>query len=145
MQPWEILDRAQAPDGQESILSRRGHEYLIRVGGWDLMSSRDDDSARALATVGCGALPRRAGLRVLIGGLGMGYSLAAALAAVPEDAEVELAELIPAVVEWNRGPLQDLAGAPLRDPRTRVHVGDVASLIAKAPPATWDAILLDVD
>jgi spermidine synthase len=108
------------------------------------MSSRDDVSARALTKIGCAALPRRAGLRVLIGGLGMGYSLAEACAVLPADAEIEIAELIPAVVEWNRGPLAELAGRPLDDPRVRVHEADVAALIEGAH-ARWDAILLDVD
>ncbi|HGG56607.1 MAG TPA: hypothetical protein ENK31_02295, partial [Nannocystis exedens] len=105
MRPWQTLAEATAPDGQRLLLRRRGHEYLIVVGGWDLMSSRDDSSARALATVGCGALRKGPGLRVLIGGLGMGYSLAAACEILPADAEIEVAELVPAVVEWNRGSL----------------------------------------
>lgn len=147
MIPWEVLAESTAPDGQAMTLSRRGHEYLIRVGGWDLMSSRDDVSARALASIGCAALEPRHGrpLRVLVGGLGMGYSVAAALEAVPADAEVEVAELVPAVIEWNRGPLASLAGAPLADPRARVLEGDVAEIIAAAEPGRWDAILLDVD
>lgn len=147
MKPWQILAEAEAPDGEALVLSRRGHEFLIRAGGHDLMSSRDDLSARALAEIGCSALAE-AGLpatpRVLIGGLGMGFSLAAALERLPANATVEVAELVPAVVEWNRGPLAELAGAPLDDPRTRVLVGDVAELIAAAR-ARWDAVLLDVD
>jgi spermidine synthase len=144
MRPWETLAEAVAPDGQSLVLRRRGDEYLIRVGGWDLMSSRDDSSARALATVGCGALGRRSGLHVLIGGLGMGYSLAAACELLPDDAVIEVAELVPAVLEWNRGPLADLAGRPLDDPRVRVHLGDVGERIADAR-GELDAILLDVD
>ncbi len=162
MLPWQTIAEAEAPDGQRMVLSRRGQEFLIRVGGWDLMSSRDDTTARALASVGCevlGAHRRALGmgapgrpLRVLIGGLGMGFSVAAAidaLTAQPELAaqgfEIEVAELTSAVVTWNEGPLAALAGAPLRDPRVRVHVGDVAEHIAAAAPGTWDAILLDVD
>jgi spermidine synthase len=144
MRPWEILAEAEAPDRAKLVLSRRGDEYLIRAGGFDLMSSRDDQSARALASVGCASLRARAGLRVLIGGLGMGYSLAEALAQLPADAEVEVAELVAAVVEWNRGPLAELAGRPLEDPRVRVHVGDVAARI-RGQRAALDAILLDVD
>jgi spermidine synthase len=142
--PWQTLDEAEAPDGQRLQLRQRGQEFLIRAGGYDLMSSRDDASARALATVGCTPLLGRAGLRVLIGGLGMGYSLAAACELLPADAEIEIAELVAAVVEWNRGPLADLAGRPLDDPRVRVHQADVVELIGKAH-ATYDAILLDVD
>lgn len=144
MRPWETLANAVAPDGQALVLSRRGREYLIRAGGYDLMSSRDDSSARALAEIGCAALARRPGMRVLIGGLGMGYSLAAALEQLPEDAQVEVAELVPAVVDWNRGLLADLAGRPLDDPRTRVFVGDVAARI-RDQRSVYDAILLDVD
>lgn len=152
MQPWTTLATARTPDGQAIVLTRRGHEFLIRVGGWDLMSSRDDISARALATIGCGAIERRSGppLRVLVGGLGMGFSVAAAIAALddrahPSGFEVEVAELAPAVVEWNRGPLADVAGRPLEDARVRVHEGDVVARIATSEPGHWDAILLDVD
>jgi spermidine synthase len=141
---WQTLARAEAPDGQPMLLRARGHEYLISVGGLDLMSSRDDSSARALATIGCRSLLDRSGLRVLIGGLGMGYSLAAACELLPSDAHIEVAELTAAVVEWNRGPLAELAGRPLDDPRVHVHVGDVAARINDAS-AHYDAILLDVD
>jgi spermidine synthase len=143
---WQTLAEAEAPDGQRLQLRRRGQEFLIRAGGFDLMSSRDDVSARALATIGCAALldRDRQGRRVLIGGLGMGFSLAAACEALPSDAEIEIAELVAAVVEWNRGPLAELAGRPLDDPRVRVHQVDVVQLIEQAP-ARYDAILLDVD
>jgi spermidine synthase len=144
MRPWETLAEASAPDGQPLLLRRRGHEYLIVAGGYDLMSSRDDTTARALATVGCGALGRRSGAHVLIGGLGMGYSLAAACAELPSDAVIEVAELVPAVIEWNQGPLAELAGRPLDDPRVRIYRGDVAQRIEEAKDEL-DAILLDVD
>ena len=144
MRPWETLAQADAPDGQPLQLTRRGHEYLIRAGGYDLMSSRDDTTARALATIGCAALGKRAAPRVLIGGLGMGYSLAAACEVLPADAEIEVAELVPAVVEWNRSFLADLAGRPLEDPRVSVHGGDVAARIEQVRDH-FDAILLDVD
>lgn len=144
MLPWQQLASATAPDGQPLTLSRRGHEYLIRVGGWDLMSSRDDTSARALTELGCRGLETRAGIHVLIGGLGMGFSVAPAVERLASDAVIDVAELVPAVVEWNRGPLAELAANPLADPRVHVHVGDVAALIRGAE-ARWDAILLDVD
>jgi spermidine synthase len=147
MLPWQTLAEAEAPDGQRLQLRQRGQEFLIRAGGYDLMSSRDDGSARALATIGCAPLLGRTGMRVLIGGLGMGYSLAAACEALPADAEIELAELVAAVIEWNRGPLAELTGLavhPLDDPRVRVHQVDVAGLIEQAH-AAYDAILLDVD
>jgi spermidine synthase len=144
MRPWETLAEADAPDGKRLELRRRGHEYLIRAGGWDLMSSRDDSSARALATIGCSALAQRPGVRVLIGGLGMGYSLAAACELLARDAEIEVAELVPAIIEWNQGPIATLAGHPLADPRVRLYVGDVATRIEQARDH-FDAILLDVD
>jgi spermidine synthase len=147
MLPWQTLAEAEAPDGQRLQLRQRGQEFLIRAGGYDLMSSRDDGSARALATIGCAPLLGRTGMRVLIGGLGMGYSLAAACEALPADAEIELAELVAAVIEWNRGPLAELTGLavhPLDDPRVRVHQVDVVGLIEQAH-AAYDAILLDVD
>jgi spermidine synthase len=144
MLPWQTLAEAEAPDGQRLQLRQRGQEFLIRAGGFDLMSSRDDASARALATIGCAPLLGRAGLRVLIGGLGMGYSLAAACELLPADAKIEIAELVAAVVDWNRGPLAELAGRPLDDPRVRLHQADVAGLIEQAH-ADYDAILLDVD
>jgi len=143
MQPWETLAEADAPDGQRLVLRRRGEEYLIVAGGFDLMSSRDDTTARALAEIGCEGM-KRPGLRVLIGGLGMGYSLAAACDVLPGDAVIEVAELVPAVVEWNRGPLAPLAGRPLEDPRVKVYMGDVADRIEGAKDE-FDAILLDVD
>jgi spermidine synthase len=141
---WQTLAEAEAPDGQRLQLRRRGHEFLIRAGGYDLMSSRDDISARALSTIGCAGLAGRSGTRVLIGGLGMGYSLATACELLPSDAEIEIAELVAAVIEWNRGPLAELAGRPLDDPRVRVQQVDVAQLIERAH-AAYDAILLDVD
>lgn len=144
MRPWETLAQADAPDGQRLVLTRRGHEYLIKVGGWDLMSSRDDTTARALSSLGCAAIDGRRAPRVLIGGLGMGYTLAAACEALPEDAQIEVAELVPAVVEWNRSHLAELAGRPLEDPRVSVYQGDVAKRIAGVRDH-YDAILLDVD
>jgi len=143
MRPWETLAKAVAPDGSPIELRRRGHELLIRADGYDLMSSEDDDSSLALATVALRALGRPA-TRVLVGGLGMGFTLRAALDGVGADAVVEVAELIPAVAEWNRGPIAPVANAPLEDPRAELHVGDVAKRI-KAAEGHYDAILLDVD
>lgn len=142
MLPWRELDRATAPDGAAISLHQRGHEFLIRAGGHDLMSSHDDVSSRALARLGCDALRSRATPRVLVGGLGMGFTLRAALDAVGPQAIVEVAELVDHVVQWNQGPLAALAGRPLDDPRTRVFIGDVRDAIRKG---SWDAVLLDVD
>ncbi len=143
MLPWETLDSATAPDGETLDLRRRGSEFLIRAGGYDLMSSDDDGSSKALASLGIGALGRPA-MRVLVGGLGMGFTLREALEQVGPGATVEVAELVEAVVAWNRGPLADVAGRPLEDPRAAVFAGDVGRRIRK-PPQPFDAILLDVD
>ena len=143
MLPWETLDTATAPDGEPLDLRRRGHEFLIRAGGYDLMSSEDDGSSKALASLGLAALGRPA-RHVLVGGLGMGFTLREALDHVGPDATVEVAELVEAVVGWNRGPLADVAGRPLEDPRTRVFQGDVGARI-RHPPQRFYVILLDVD
>lgn len=143
MKPWETLDTATAPDGEPLDLRRRGHEFLIRAGGYDLMSSEDDGSSKALSLLGIGALGRPAN-RVLVGGLGMGFTLREALDRVGPESTVEVAELVEAVVRWNEGPLADVAGRPLDDPRARVFQGDVGARI-RNPPQPFDAILLDVD
>ena len=144
MQPWEKLATAQAPDKTLLELRRRGHEYLILAGGHDLMSSEDDVSSKALAELGCAHIDRARRARVLVGGLGMGYTLRAALDHTGPSAAVEVAELVPAVAEWNRGPLASLADHPLDDPRTSLHLGDVGARI-RAARSHYDAILLDVD
>lgn len=143
MLPWEVLANSIAPDGEKLELRRRGRDYVIRAGGHELMSNEDESSSRALSDLGCKHLPER-DARVLVGGLGMGYTLRAALDLLPKGGTVEIAELVPAVVEWNRGVLGDLAGRPLDDPRTVLHVGDVRVRIRKQKNA-YDAILLDVD
>ncbi|MBZ5527386.1 MAG: spermidine synthase [Acidobacteriia bacterium] len=125
-------------------LTRRGNEYIILAGGKSLMSSRMHGSEEALATLACSRLRTHEEPRVLIGGLGMGFTLRATLDLLPPDAEVVVAELLPAVVEWNRGPLGPLANHPLKDKRARVEIGDVAVKL-RSSPARFDAILLDVD
>lgn len=146
MTPWILLDTARIPGRTpgELRLYRRGGEFSIKAGHCELMSSRVHGSEDALAALGCGRLSGRARPRVLIGGLGMGYTLAAALAQLGAAAEVVVAELVPAVVAWNRGPLADLAGRPLDDPRVQVREQDVG-LVMRAERAGFDAILLDVD
>ena len=141
MKPWVELGRAPAPGGGTLILRRRDREHVIVVDGELLMSSRQHGSEEALARIGCAGMGPAP--RVLVGGLGMGFTLRAALDLLPADGAVTVAELVPAVVEWNRGELADLAGRPLDDPRARVHVGDVAEVIGAA--RGLDAILLDVD
>jgi len=141
--PWERLDDATAPDGVRLELRRRGEELLILAGGYDLMSSEDEATSRALADLTLDGLGSSSA-RVLVGGLGMGFTLRAALDRVGAGGCVEIAELVPAVVEWNRGPLAELAARPLEDPRTTLVVGDVAETIRNAE-GRYDAILLDVD
>jgi len=145
MQPWERIAETTASDGTSIALRRRGQEYLIVAGGRDLMSSEDEDSARALGVLGRAAL--RTGsraARILIGGLGMGYTARAALDASTARDRIDVVELVPAVVEWNETVLADLAGSPLSDARTTVVVADVRAHIRAAPNA-YDAVLLDVD
>jgi len=144
VKPWERTDCAVAPGGSDLVLWRRGPEYVIRVDGQDLMGSGSHASEEQLAVHGCAHLAGVPGARVLVGGLGMGYTLRAALDGLDPAAEVDVAEFSPAVVRWNRGPLAPLAGAPLEDGRVRVFEEDVAQLAARAP-AAYDAILLDVD
>lgn len=145
MTPWKLLDSTPVPGGGELQLYRRGDEFSIKLkGGGELMSSRVHGSEVALAELACGGLAERSHPRMLIGGLGMGFTLAAALGQLDAGAEVMVAELVPAVVEWNRGPLGEHAGRPLDDPRATVRVGDVADIL-KVERQAWDAILLDVD
>lgn len=146
MQRWERLDVADVPDGDDRLeLWRRGDEFSIRLQrGGELMNSRAFGSERALAAEGLDGIDAATTACVLIGGLGLGHTLAAALAGLGPQATVEVAELSAAVIAWNRGPLAHLAGAPLNDGRAVVHNGDVGARIA-ATPGRWDAILLDVD
>ena len=143
MIPWTLLDSAQVPgDGGEMRLYQRGSEYSIRVGSYELMNNRVHASEDALASMVCSRLGDRDGARVLVGGLGMGFTLARVLR--ESRAEVVVAELVPAVVQWNRGPLGAFAGNPLSDPRVTVCEGDVGAVI-RAETNAFDAILLDVD
>ncbi len=145
MIPWQHLDTAQVPgDGEPLRLMRRGTEYSIMTGGIELMNSRLSGSEEAMATLAFERIGARPKARVLIGGLGMGFTLRAALAAFGPGAEIVVAELVPGVIAWARGPLGELHGDSLSDPRTRIQEGDVGALIG-AQDAAWDAILLDVD
>jgi spermidine synthase len=145
MTPWELLDSSNVVGEAEKLtLSRRGDEYSIKTGYSELMNSRMHGSEDALAALGCKCLKNKSKARVLIGGLGMGFTLAEALKHVADDAEVVVAELVPAVIQWNQTHLSHLAGYPLKDKRVRVHQGDVGNLI-RAEKGGFDAILLDVD
>jgi spermidine synthase len=144
MKRWELLGQTSTPDGSDMRLSKQDDEYVIWVNGRTLISSRMHGSEEALATVACRHLRAAEQPRVLVGGLGMGFTLAATLALVPPDAIVTVAELVPAVVEWNRGPLGECAGYPLHDRRVRVAAGDVG-FVLRGNTNHFDAILLDVD
>lgn len=144
MKPFELLSQTLAPDGTVIKLVRRDDEYIMLAGGKPLMSSRSHGSEQALATIACRQLRSIPHSSVLIGGLGMGFTLRTALDALRPDAEVVVVELVPAVVEWNRGPLGPLAGNPLADPRVRIAVTDVGEMLRESR-SRFDAVLLDVD
>jgi len=146
MRHWTQLGEAPIPGSDKSLLLYRGKDdFSIKIsGGMELMSTRKHASEDALGSLPCKRLKQTDTARVLIGGLGMGFTLAAVLKEVGKRAEVTVAELIPEVVEWNRGPLGDFSGRPLDDPRTHVHVGDVAKLL-RTSHNCYDIIALDVD
>ena len=133
VKPWELLGETRTPKGETMALTRHGNEYVILVGGRTLMSSRMHGSEEALATFGCAHARTLEAPCCLVGGLGMGFTLRAALDLLPPDARVVVAELVPALVDWNRGPLGTLAGRPLGDRRVAVEVGDVADDTARQP------------
>lgn len=142
MKPWEILGTATTPDGSHFELQCRDGTFVIRTDGYDLMTSYSHGSEDAMMSLAC---PRtRSDACILVGGLGMGYTLAATLDLLPPGGKVVVAELVPEVVEWNRGPLGPLTGHPMDDPRTCLVVGDVADVIRDSE-SRFDAILLDVD
>ena len=144
MNPWELLGRASTPAGDEMTLMLRSGEYVILASGKALMSSRMHGSEEALAALGCAEARLQRAPTVLVGGLGMGFTLRATLDLLPLAASVVVAELVPGVVEWNRGPLGPLAHHPLRDPRVRVEVDDVNAVL-RASRGRFDAVLLDID
>ena len=144
VKPFETLGESIAPDGTMLKLVRRGDEHLILADGGVLMSSRMHGSEEALATLACERLRAVERPTVLIGGLGMGFTLRATLDLLSPGATVVVAELSPAVVEWNEGPLGPFAGHPLKDHRVKVEIGDVGAAMASRSDA-FDAVLLDVD
>ena len=145
MNPWKLIGQATTPGGgAKLVLYQRGSEFSIKADNWELMNSRTYGSEEVLAKLGCQNLSAHPRARVLIGGLGMGFSVRTALDILGEDARVVVAELVPAVVEWNRGVLADLAARPLDDARVELHTADVIQLI-KAGEGLYDAIMLDVD
>jgi len=144
MKPWELIDSVKTPDGSEMTLKRRNGEYLILANYKDLMSSRMHGSEEELATLGCQRARSLEEPCVLVGGLGMGFTLRATLDLLPRGATVVVAELLSAVVSWNRGPLGPLAGHPLDDQRVRLETGDVRDVLRRGE-GLFDAVLLDVD
>lgn len=138
--PWTEIDSARLPDGDVMTLRRNGAAFEIRVGLYELMSSRNPVSERAMAELVVARLGRPV-KTALIGGLGLGYTVRALLDAAA-DARITVAELVPEVVAWNRGPLADLAGRPLEDARVSVFAGDVAEALRTGK---FDVILMDVD
>lgn len=152
MNPWTHLGLAQIPNnGGELELTQRDKEFSIHLKGarGELMNSRMHSSEVALSDLGCAHIKNTQNAKVLVGGMGMGFTLAAALKATTESSKVVVAELVPDVIEWNKGPLGECAGYPINNDRVIVHLGDVAELFkakfGKERQPEFDAILLDVD
>ncbi|RWM22636.1 MAG: hypothetical protein E5X53_07825 [Mesorhizobium sp.] len=145
MIPWVQIDTAKTPDGDHELrLKRRGTEFSIMLGSNELMNSRLSGSEEGLARLSCQRIADRRRPKILIGGLGMGFTLRAALAELGADAGIVVAELVPAVMAWARGPMASVFGGCLDDPRVTVREADVGQLI-RSEASAWDAILLDVD
>ena len=145
MIPWTLIDTAKVPGGGDELrLKQRGSEFSIMLGTNELMNSRLSGSEEALARLSVERIRGRPGPKILIGGLGMGFTLRAALAELPQDAKVVVAELVPAVIRWAKGLMAEVFEGCLDDPRVAVREADVGLLI-RAEPNTYDAILLDVD
>lgn len=144
MKKLERLGEARTPDGTMLELFRHDGDYLIRADGAELMSTRHHHSEDRLAELACAPLREVAGARVLIGGLGLGFTLKKALRILPDDARVVVAELVREVIDWNENPDHQLAGAALRDPRVELRHADVGDVLREVAGA-FDAIMLDVD
>jgi spermidine synthase len=147
MTPWTLLGTANIPNnGGELRLTQRDQEFSIHLKGarGELMNSRVHSSELALAELACAHIKTVENAKVLVGGMGMGFTLAAALKVTTASTQVEVAELVPEIIEWNKGPLGECAGRPLNDPRVLIHLGDVAELFKLKQP-TYDAVLLDID
>jgi spermidine synthase len=145
MIPWLQLDTARVPGADVQLrLMQRGAEFSMRLGQNELMSSRLSGSEEALATLACRRIEAVKSPHLLIGGLGMGFTLRAALAVLGSDARIMVAELVPAVIAWARGPMADIFGDSLDDPRASIREADVVDVI-RSHDSAFDAILLDVD
>jgi len=145
VQPFLTLAEAETAEGAKLTLHRRGQEFFLRVNGQALMGTNAPESERMLAKLGCEGLLGKRGVRVLIGGLGFGFTLRAVLELLVEDGLVEVAELLPEVVAWNREHLAEVNGLLVDDSRVRMVLGDVYDLMVKGEAERYDAILLDVD
>ena len=144
MNPRVKLATARTPDGDEMALFQRGRDFMIEINGQDLMQSRQHESELLLARLGCAHLADRKTPRILIGGLGMGYTLRQALDVLSPDAHVVVGELLDTVIEWNRAYFGKLNGHPLGDGRVELKKGDVVELVSRSRER-FDAILLDID
>ena len=145
MIPWLQIDTARVPGADTALrLMRRGEEFSMMLGQNELMNSRLSGSEEALATLTCKKIEAVKRPHLLVGGLGMGFTLRAALAVLGRDAQITVAELVPAVIAWARGPMAELFGDSLTDPRASIREADVVDVI-KTSPSAFDAILLDVD
>jgi spermidine synthase len=140
----ELIGTAEVPGGDELRLYRRGDDFIIAIDRNELMSSRMSGSEEALATMTCDRLRSSKGASLLIGGYGMGFTLRAALGVLGPDAKIAVAELVPGIIDWARGPMAELAAGCLDDPRVELILGDVSKAIGAAT-RRYDAILLDVD
>ncbi len=144
MKPERLIDSTPTPDGADLLLYERDGVFTLRIGGIELMTSRAHDSEIELARLAAKLVDRNVRPRVLVGGLGMGYTARAVLDSVPRPSEVVVAELLPAVVRWNREHLGDLAGRPMDDRRLTIVEKDLFEVIKESPGA-FDVILNDVD
>ena len=140
----EFIGRTLLPGGKELTLTAEEGYYVLTANGIPMMSSAAHHSEEHLAEIGCEGFGKRKKTHVLVGGLGMGYTLRAALDRVSPTSRVVVSELVPKIVEWNRGPLADLADRPLEDPRAHLELRDIVAYLRSGPPP-FDAILLDTD
>lgn len=144
MTPWKTLASVATSEGALELRQRGAKDFLIVIDGRVLMTSRERRSEEAVAALACTPIAKRMKPRVLIGGLGMAFTVRAALDALPPRAEVIVAELTPEVEAWCRGPLAVLTRDSMADPRVQVVIGDVSQVIADAPRGHFDAIILDL-
>lgn len=144
MKKWHLLGQDTTPDGSILSLHEREGDYVIRANGRELMSTRHVHSEEKLAELACAPFREKSNAKVLIGGLGLGFTLRSALSILAPSAKVIVVELMPVVLEWNRNPAYNLANVEVNDPRTNIVIGDVGTIIAQSS-SEFDAIMLDAD